>query len=90
MNDPRDRTLCRTCGAHVFFASSRAAVIEPFDADPSPAGTIRVIPAPGGGYRAVELADQRLTDARERGMPLYVSHYVRCPNADMSSNRKGD
>lgn len=76
------RAKCRSCSAPVFFAASRSAANHPFDAEPSEAGNVRVIPAPGGGFRAVVLSGDRLDTARERGMPLYTSHFATCPDAD--------
>ena len=86
-------TPCRSCGAPVVFVLSEHARRFPLDPDPVPDGNLRL--EPGAGILIAYVAVPRRAPARAGQLPLdlndtappppagplYVSHFVTCPNA---------
>ncbi len=72
-------SACRTCQADVVWAVTAAGKRMPVDAEPVPEGNVALVELDGGQVHATVLAEGEalLTDE-----PLYLSHFVTCPDAD--------
>ena len=73
-------TRCRSCSAPIVFAKlvgDRRGKANPIDADPADNGNLRVFD--DGRYTVIDA--RSLDGYRRAGIPLYLSHFVTCPNA---------
>lgn len=73
---------CRTCRAQIVWVELPSGRRMPVDADPSPAGQIRL----DGTFGVVLDTDQTIA-ARLAGEPLFISHFATCPDA--GQHRRG-
>ena len=66
---------CRSCGAEILWAETVNGKRIPLDAEPAerPQGVFKLIERPGN---PTPLATSAATE------PVYLSHFVTCPNAD--------
>lgn len=78
---PADR--CRTCDAPIIWATSESTLkAMPVDAEPSPAGSVQLIPREGRTPLA------RVIPARDRfAKTLHTSHFATCPQASQHRKR---
>jgi len=64
-------SVCKSCGANIWWAKTLAGTAMPLDAEPSPEGTVIVVL----GISRV-LGKGEVTDHTR-----YVPHFITCPNA---------
>lgn len=87
MTGPRHRrSVCKSCGASIFFATTDKSARTPIDFEPCDDGNLSVsrgIPLP----KAVVLRPAQAAGMREAGMPTYRSHFASCPDADRFRHR---
>lgn len=81
------QAACRSCKAPMLWVTFPSGKRNPLDAEPSAAGNIVVYEheAPNGEvWRcALLLSNEELVrEAREAGIPLYLTHFKTCPDAD--------
>lgn len=69
---------CRSCDAVVVWRTTDKDRSMPLDPIPSRKGNIQLLE----GGRCRVLTGPELTEARERGIKLYLSHFVTCLHAD--------
>lgn len=74
---------CSTCAAPIIWATTeRSLKPMPVDAEPSPAGSVQLIPREGRTPLA------RVIPAKDRfAKRLHTSHFVTCPDADRHRSR---
>jgi hypothetical protein len=70
-------TRCQSCAARIVWAVTERGKRMPVDADPHPAGNVRLIPTADGGATAHVLQKHEAAG----GAPLHRSHFTSCPNA---------
>lgn len=78
-----EATRCRSCGAPIFWATTRMGKTMPVDAQPTRDGNVAITRLSGEWLATVVRAKQRELFRRER----YTSHFATCPNA--KQHRKG-
>lgn len=71
-------SACRSCGAPVLWARTRAGKAMPLDAAPTADGNVALL----GTNGCEVLAGQSLAAARAEHRELYLTHYATCPQAD--------
>jgi hypothetical protein len=72
-------SACGSCGAAVIWAITAAGNRMPVDPEPAENGNLYLFePSTPGGDRTVMVARGF---QRDHGEPLYLSHFVTCPNA---------
>lgn len=81
---------CRSCGAPIWWARSRADRRLPIDQDPTPGGNLVVATAEGDVLDGAELDEARaggqsyvvvVAEGMAPGVPRWVTHFATCPNA---------
>lgn len=70
---------CKACGRNVVWAATKAGKAIPIDHVPGPNGNVELIRDAMGGFFASVLSPQ---EARERGRPLFQSHFATCEHAE--------
>lgn len=79
-------SACRSCRRPLLWLRTGGGKHMPVDPDPVLGGNLLADTRRG----TVEVVhEQARIDAEERGEPLYVSHFVTCPNADEHRQRRG-
>ncbi len=73
---------CRSCGAEILWAWTTKGKKLPLDAEPSPAGIIRLV-----GTTAYVLSAADVTTMRAADQALWTSHFVTCSDAGAWRNR---
>ena len=74
---------CRTCGAPVVWCLTDKGKRVPIDLEPTADGNVVVVDVdPPHTPSAHVLTKNVLAAARECGVPLHLSHFVTCPDAD--------
>ncbi|APE09727.1 hypothetical protein BO226_11340 [Rhodococcus sp. 2G] len=78
-----DITKCRTCRAEIVWASTTKGNAIPLEPEPSPNGNLNVYPVPADprGRIAIVVTNSRRAALAAAGIPLYVSHFLSCPDA---------
>jgi hypothetical protein len=73
---------CRSCHAPIIWAYTRTGIM-PLDAEPAPAGNIRVtwVGWPPEATPSAHATILNREQAQDAGEPLYVSHFATCPQA---------
>jgi hypothetical protein len=69
---------CRSCGAPITWAITDQGKRMPLDAEPNPAGNVRLTLT-----NAVVLRKDEVYDG-----PRFMPHWATCPNADQHRRRK--
>jgi hypothetical protein len=77
------KTICRSCGAPLIWASTLKGHAAPFDATPDPKGLWVLEEGYGGGLFATKAGEADLLDKR----PRYTSHFATCPHAAQHRRR---
>jgi hypothetical protein len=72
--------ICRSCGARVLWVRTATGKPMPVDPRPNPSGNIRL----RGNPDVLGQEDLRHLPA---GSPLYLSHFVTCPQAGQHRRR---
>lgn len=90
---PGQRKACDACGTMIVGALTRDGEVMPVEMDPSPVGTVLVFRGEGPGTGAATIhcrtfSGFALGELLEQGVPLRLSHFATCPQAD-SFRREG-
>lgn len=79
---------CRTCNIAIVWARTTTGKYIPVEPDPTPHGNLTLYPmADHPGRLAIVSTGSRRSALAAAGIPLYVSHFVSCPNSNEWRNR---
>lgn len=72
---------CRLCDAPILWVTTQTGKKMPVDSVPVQNGTLVLT---GGGDKL--FSHHATPEERDKGVPLYLSHFASCPNADAFRN----
>jgi len=80
---------CRSCRAPIRWAVTAAGAKMPLDAEPNPAGNVRLHRPEAADPLAVVCRPQEAEEARRLGFgdQLYMPHHATCPKASKHRRR---
>lgn len=76
-------TVCRSCGAEIFWVRSCSGKPMPIDLLASPEGNISV----QGGVARVHVGRDREVELAQGSGMLFTSHFATCPDAEQHRQR---
>lgn len=77
---------CRSCRARIVWANTNNDKPMPVNAAPAASGNV-LLAEVGGRLLATVLGRGQAAGARDHGVPLFLSHFKDCPNADLHRRR---
>lgn len=80
------RKRCTSCHARVIWTWTDEATRMPVDDGPAPNGNVLLMRYETRIVAAV-LSDKEARRRRAKGIPLYLSHFATCPNAERHRRR---
>lgn len=76
------RSRCRSCGLPIWWAETTGGKQMPLDLEPDPErGNVVLAGDPPLALIVSGLGDESRDAARRHHVPLYLSHFARCPHA---------